>query len=417
MSTIFKSKKPLVFISHVHEDADFASAIKTWLEQSFLGGVELFVSSSPDSLPPGSDWPRRIKSALADASIMLLLLSPRSITRRWIYFEAGAAYVKNVPVVPLCIAGLSLSDLEPPLSFLQGLSISDMASRATLLELVAKYAGLHTPKTAELLVLPDRVDRLESDTTDRQTYSITNYKLTTMQARKILQRVPKDQRKLLNELMTVIELQSFPGNDPDDVLAMTKRAFSESVLLPKETAEEMLIKLEGVRKSKEWGEKNPYGKLNDVLKLIREVIPTKQEAANMLLDQSDEVLVPFLLVQYRLKRWTRQTGNWISEVLVSGDYGKSVITILEDRILHEPLNSRSFKNAVLAARRALGDEFNEWYESIRGLSYSDEVQRHEKEVAIRREKEQELRMMYEKHRLERLLKANRQAEGEESEES
>jgi len=267
MSTTSKLEKRLIFISHIHEDADFASAIKAWLEESFLGAVELFVSSSPDSLPPGSDWPREIKSALVDASIMLLLLSPRSLTRRWIYFEAGAAYVKNVPVVPLCVAGLALSDLEPPLSFLHGLSISDMTSRATLLELVAKHAGLHVPQTAELLVLPDRVDHLESDTTNEQTDSITNYKLTTLQARKIVRSLPRNQRKLLNELMTVIALHGSPGINPDGVLAMIRRAFSESVFLPKETVENMLIESDGVRKSKEWKERSSHGKVDALLSL------------------------------------------------------------------------------------------------------------------------------------------------------
>ena len=98
--------------------------------------------------------------------------------------------------------------------------------------------------------------------------------------------------------------------------------------------------------------------------------------------------------------------------------GKSKsVTIFEDVILHEKLTSRDFKTAVLAVRRALGDEFDQWYESIRGLSYSDEVQHHEKEEAIRREMQRELMMMRDRALMEHEIEAaRRRAEETKSEE-
>jgi len=146
-----------IFVSHVHEDADFARPLKEWLDETFLGAVNSFVSSSPTSLPPGTDWPAQLKSALQESAVSLLLLSPVSVTRHWVHFEAGAAYVRGIPVVPLCIAGLSVSDLKPPLSFLQAIQLDDPGELQKLLAVVASTVGLRTPRTHHPLALPSRV--------------------------------------------------------------------------------------------------------------------------------------------------------------------------------------------------------------------------------------------------------------------
>ena len=39
------TNKPIVFVSHVEEDAIIASKIKMWIENKLLEGVEVFVSS------------------------------------------------------------------------------------------------------------------------------------------------------------------------------------------------------------------------------------------------------------------------------------------------------------------------------------------------------------------------------------
>ncbi len=49
--------KPIVFVSHVEEDAVVASKIKNWLEDNLLEGVDVFVSSD-EGIKPGDKWGR-----------------------------------------------------------------------------------------------------------------------------------------------------------------------------------------------------------------------------------------------------------------------------------------------------------------------------------------------------------------------
>jgi hypothetical protein len=143
-----------VFISHVHEDADFAKAIAAWLESKLMGAVTCFVSSD-DSIPLGHQWSESIQAALNEAVVVLVLFSPTSASRRWIYFEAGAGFGRAIPVVPVCIAGMKLARLEPPLSVLEAIELPDPESERKLLALVARLVGLKPQRVRGRLVLPD----------------------------------------------------------------------------------------------------------------------------------------------------------------------------------------------------------------------------------------------------------------------
>jgi hypothetical protein len=144
--------KPQVFISHANEDADSAQAIGNWLETTLLGGVRCFVSSG-DSIPLGQPWLDRIQSALGDAAIVLVLVSRESASRPWIHFEAGAGFSREIPVVPICIAGMKAGDLEGPLSVLQAIQLPSPESEHKLLALIAQRADLRPPSAPPPLEL------------------------------------------------------------------------------------------------------------------------------------------------------------------------------------------------------------------------------------------------------------------------
>ena len=88
-----------VFISHIAEEAALASVLKDWIESTFLGQVDVFVSGH--DISSGEQWFRRLGEELTDAKAMLVLCSKRSVSRPWINFEAGAGHVKGVPVIPI----------------------------------------------------------------------------------------------------------------------------------------------------------------------------------------------------------------------------------------------------------------------------------------------------------------------------
>jgi hypothetical protein len=139
--------KPRIFISHVSEESDFANKLKEWIDEILLSAVEIFVSSDKGvSIPLGADWPQKIKESLELADIMLVLISHNSKNRKWIFFETGAGYVRGIPVIPICIGGISKIDLPVPLNLLQAIKIPDDSEERQLINIIAKIAGLKSPK-------------------------------------------------------------------------------------------------------------------------------------------------------------------------------------------------------------------------------------------------------------------------------
>ena len=128
-----KADQPSVFFSHAHEDADCAAAIGRWLYENLSAGVEIFDSTD---LPAGTDWPNELRKALMKASLVLSLITPNSIQREWVYFESGAGYGRGRPVIPICWGGIRVSDLTPPLKFLQSVDVPGKERK--LLDSVAK---------------------------------------------------------------------------------------------------------------------------------------------------------------------------------------------------------------------------------------------------------------------------------------
>jgi hypothetical protein len=56
-----------LFISHISEEASLALVLKDWIESSFAGQCQVFVSSDKDDIPAGSRWLDEIDKALVGA--------------------------------------------------------------------------------------------------------------------------------------------------------------------------------------------------------------------------------------------------------------------------------------------------------------------------------------------------------------
>jgi TIR domain len=134
-----------VFISHIHEDAHLASALKQAIEGAFLGQCTVFVSSDSESIPAGARWFSDIDAALSSASVLLVLCSRRSIQRPWVNFEAGAGFARKLPIIPICHSNLTKADLPLPLSTFQSVDLTSAASLPVLWGALAKY--LEFPRT------------------------------------------------------------------------------------------------------------------------------------------------------------------------------------------------------------------------------------------------------------------------------
>ncbi len=142
--------KPLVFISHIHEERDLAVALKDLIEETFLGMLETFVSSDDKSITSGAKWLDQITNALKTCAVEVILCSPVSIGRPWINFEAGAGWIRDVPVIPICHSGLSLGALPIPLSLLDGSDATDAVRLTKVLGTMATAIGANLPKNLDL---------------------------------------------------------------------------------------------------------------------------------------------------------------------------------------------------------------------------------------------------------------------------
>ena len=130
-----------IFISHIHENEKLALSLKNWIETSFLGQIEVFVSADPDDIVFGDQWFKEIESFLATTNIVIILANKISVNRRWICFEAGAGWIKKIPVVVVCFGGMIKSKLPPPFSVFQSIELKSHNFSKLLFEAIANHLG------------------------------------------------------------------------------------------------------------------------------------------------------------------------------------------------------------------------------------------------------------------------------------
>lgn len=154
--------KPKVFISHVHEESGLASVLKRHIAKDFLGMIDVFVSSDSMSVSLGSKWLNEVDKALGRAKVELILCSHESVRRPWVNFEAGAGWVRGIPVVPICHTGMRPVDLPIPLNMLQGVEASDADDLRKTYALLAKQLGSDTP-SADFKGIAEEITAFEAE--------------------------------------------------------------------------------------------------------------------------------------------------------------------------------------------------------------------------------------------------------------
>jgi TIR domain len=138
-------EKPRVFISHITQEKKLAEIIKNQLQNDFLDMLEVFVSSDQVSISVGSKWLNDIDNALKNAQIEIIICSRESVKRPWVNFEAGAGWVKGIPVIPICHTGMRLIDLPIPLNMLQGIEAKNSESWQGIYDLLSKKLSSRKP--------------------------------------------------------------------------------------------------------------------------------------------------------------------------------------------------------------------------------------------------------------------------------
>lgn len=116
---------PKVFISFVHEDHKVASAVQNLIASELVTRDDIFLSSDKTQVYAGDIWLDKIKEGLAASNVVVLLLSRRSVSRPWVNFEAGGAWLNAKPIIPVCFGSLTKDSLPQPYSGIQALNLGD----------------------------------------------------------------------------------------------------------------------------------------------------------------------------------------------------------------------------------------------------------------------------------------------------
>ena len=150
-----------IFISHISGEADMAALLRQLIDEDFPGRVEFFTSTDVGSINTGADWLKAITKAIDRARAVIVLCSRDSVHKPWVQFELGAAWIRGVPIIPVCHSGLRVDALQEPLSRLQGLELGTELGLERLFQGVSKALGGETIAPTRLQDKLTRIGNLE----------------------------------------------------------------------------------------------------------------------------------------------------------------------------------------------------------------------------------------------------------------
>lgn len=170
-----------VFVSHIALDEKLALELKKWIESVLGGRCEVFVSGSFANIKPGAPWVAQLRRGLFASELVMVICTKKSMNSRWVMFEAGTAWGRDVPILPIrCDEHIELPVL---LDENQALDFSHPEFSKNLIESLkaavklsaAPYSGFN--KMTNALQAAYRSVKLDSDLIDRIKFVKTNKKL------------------------------------------------------------------------------------------------------------------------------------------------------------------------------------------------------------------------------------------------
>jgi uncharacterized protein YegL len=139
-------KKPIIFISHIHEDNQIAVSLSKFITDKFLGFFNIFVSGDGASIRAGDNWSAKIEGALKKSDLIIALITEESLERKWIYFETGGAFFMGKRVIPVLCNNLKKEKLGNPLAWLQAIEGWNQNEAKQLFNEIAKTFEIICPQ-------------------------------------------------------------------------------------------------------------------------------------------------------------------------------------------------------------------------------------------------------------------------------
>lgn len=118
---ILKNKENIVFISHSHDDADFAELLKLQLEKNGINGW-----IDGEKLKIGQDWRQEIDEGISNSMALIVIVTPEAKNSEYVTYEWAFGWGKHIPIFPIM---LKQTPLHPRLESLQYLDFTNRLTR------------------------------------------------------------------------------------------------------------------------------------------------------------------------------------------------------------------------------------------------------------------------------------------------
>ncbi|WP_413692282.1 toll/interleukin-1 receptor domain-containing protein [Psychromonas sp. KJ10-2] len=115
------STERAVFISHDHDDADFAELLQLKLEKE---GINSWIDT--ERLKIGQDWREEIDKGIEDSSAVIAIMTPEARKSEYVTYEWAFAWGKGKNIFPIM---LKQTQLHPRLESLQYLNFTNNSTR------------------------------------------------------------------------------------------------------------------------------------------------------------------------------------------------------------------------------------------------------------------------------------------------
>lgn len=110
-----------IFISHSHDDTDFAELLKLKLEKE---GIDSWLDT--ERLKLGQDWREEIDHGIENSIAIIAVMTPEARKSEYVTYEWAFAWGKGKKIFPLM---LKMTQLHPRLESLQYLNFTDHPTR------------------------------------------------------------------------------------------------------------------------------------------------------------------------------------------------------------------------------------------------------------------------------------------------
>lgn len=105
---------------------------------------------------------------------MLLFLTHTSVASAYVLFEAGYAYARGTPVVPIGLLGYDIKDAPPPIARLQGINVRSAEDLNDLVALLAQRFQIRFPRAITALYFERIISKAVSHGTLIRAHRLSN---------------------------------------------------------------------------------------------------------------------------------------------------------------------------------------------------------------------------------------------------